>query len=140
MTKASKRKMEYIANYEAENYDKVLIRLPKGTKTRVQATGESINGFINRLVKAALDGPQPAQVPQPQPQTTTAMGDNVLLIEYPPDKLFNERIRILIDAGITPGVSEYIGPILFDELDRELSYNGVSLWRYKHSTIEPRHK
>lgn len=37
------------------NYDRVSITLPKGTKERIQATGESINGYINRLVAEDLE-------------------------------------------------------------------------------------
>lgn len=40
------------AKYEKEAYDKVLVRFPKGTKERIQATRESINGYI---VKSVLD-------------------------------------------------------------------------------------
>lgn len=40
------------AKYEKEVYDKVLVRFPKGTKERIQATGESVNGYI---VKSVLD-------------------------------------------------------------------------------------
>lgn len=40
------------AKYEKEAYDKVLVRFPKGTKERIQATGESVNGYI---VKSVLD-------------------------------------------------------------------------------------
>ena len=58
MTKASAKKMEYIANYENENYDRVLIRFPKGTKERIQATGASVNGFTVAAVLAALDNRQ----------------------------------------------------------------------------------
>ena len=38
------------AKYEAANYDKVLVRLPKGRKAEIEATGESLNGFINKAV------------------------------------------------------------------------------------------
>lgn len=40
--------------YEAKVYDKVLVRLPKGRKAEIEATGESINGFINRAVDDRL--------------------------------------------------------------------------------------
>mgnify|MGYP003581754543 CR=1 FL=1 len=33
-----------------ENYDRVSVTLPKGTKERILATGESVNGFLCRLV------------------------------------------------------------------------------------------
>ena len=52
MVKASPAKMKYIAAYESENYDKVLIRFPKGTKERITATGTTVNGFT---VRAVLD-------------------------------------------------------------------------------------
>lgn len=47
--------MRATAKYEAANYDKVLVRLPKGTKARITATGSSVNGFINHLVLSALN-------------------------------------------------------------------------------------
>lgn len=37
------------------NYDRVSITLPKGTKERIQAKGESLNGYINRLVAEDLE-------------------------------------------------------------------------------------
>ncbi len=38
------------AKYEKENYDKVLVRFPKGTKNRIKDTGgnDSIQGPKNR--------------------------------------------------------------------------------------------
>lgn len=126
--KASQKKMDYIANYEADNYDRVLVRLPKGTKARIQATGATVNGFISGATLDRLDGKAPP-----------ATGDT-LTINPPPDMKYNERIQLLIDAGITSSVSDYILSVIGDNLDRELSYNGVSLWRYEHGTTEPRHK
>lgn len=49
--KQYKRQNEYIK----DNYDRVSITLPKGTKERIQAKGESINGYINRLVEQDLN-------------------------------------------------------------------------------------
>lgn len=54
MTK-SKAAIEATRRYEAKNYDRVNLLLPKGTKDQIKATGESVNGFINRLVKAELE-------------------------------------------------------------------------------------
>lgn len=48
----SKAQARATAKYEQENYDKVLLRLPKGTKDRIKATGNTVNGFI---VKAVLE-------------------------------------------------------------------------------------
>ena len=50
--KASEAHMRATAKYEKDNYDKVLIRFPKGTKDRIKDLGESVNGFT---VKAVLE-------------------------------------------------------------------------------------
>lgn len=47
------RQNEFINN----NYDRVSLTLPKGTKERIKAAGiDSINGYIQKLVAADLDG------------------------------------------------------------------------------------
>lgn len=47
------------AKYEKENYDKVLVRFPKGTKERIKDAGaDSVNGYIIKCVLNALDGSQ----------------------------------------------------------------------------------
>lgn len=52
VTEAQKRAT---AKYEKENYDKVLVRFPKGTKERILETGaSSINGFIVDAVQEKL--------------------------------------------------------------------------------------
>ena len=38
-----------------ENYDRISVMLPKGTKDRIQAQGLTINGFVNQLVLGKLD-------------------------------------------------------------------------------------
>lgn len=44
--------------YNAKNYDDIRVRVPKGMKERIQAyaesNGETVNGFINRLISDAL--------------------------------------------------------------------------------------
>lgn len=53
--KVSKAHMRATAKWEEANYDKALIRFPKGTKSRITAAGQSINGFVVRVVLDALD-------------------------------------------------------------------------------------
>lgn len=49
------------AKYEKENYDKVLVRFPKGTKDRIKDTGaDSVNSYIINCVLNTLDGSQNA--------------------------------------------------------------------------------
>lgn len=43
------------AKYEKENYDKILVRFPKGTKELIQKSGAaSINGYIIKCVRDSL--------------------------------------------------------------------------------------
>lgn len=51
VSKAQQRATE---KYAKENYDRVLVKFPKGTKEKIQATGETVNGFINRAVEERL--------------------------------------------------------------------------------------
>lgn len=137
MSKASKRKMEYIANYEAENYDKVLIRLPRGTKDRIKATGATVNGFISTATLQALDNAaQPAQAPQPQPVTTPATvpaastpqppegytlipdrpGLEPIKVLLPVDKRYNQRIYAAVKQGRAPSGAMYVMAALDKQL------------------------
>lgn len=44
--------------YNAKAYDDIRVRVPKGDKERIQAFaeahGETVNGFINRLIAEAM--------------------------------------------------------------------------------------
>ena len=51
LEKQYKRQNEHIK----ENYDRISITLPKGTKERIKSKGESINVYITRLVLTDLD-------------------------------------------------------------------------------------
>ena len=50
--KASEAHMRATAKWEKENYDKVLVRFPKGTKEKITASGaKSVNSFIVEAVQ-----------------------------------------------------------------------------------------
>ena len=54
--KVSKAQMKATAKYEKENYDKVLVRFPKGTKPKILDTGaKSVNGFIVDTINEKLE-------------------------------------------------------------------------------------
>ena len=62
MDEKEKQKLEKLnASYKKQNeaikekYDRVSVTLPKGTKDRIQARGETVNGYINRLILADLE-------------------------------------------------------------------------------------
>ena len=64
------------AKYEKQNYDKILLRLRKGTKDRIlSCVGEngSINGFISELIERELRTamPQPDMDQQTDGNATT---------------------------------------------------------------------
>ena len=42
-----------------KSYDRLSVTLPKGTKERIQATGESVNGYIVRVVLEDLERTKP---------------------------------------------------------------------------------
>ena len=41
--------------YNDKAYDHITIAAPRGTKDAIQATGQSINGYINKLIAADLE-------------------------------------------------------------------------------------
>lgn len=53
--KASAAHIRATAKWEKENYDKVLVRFPKGTKEKITQTGKSLNGFIVEAVIEKLN-------------------------------------------------------------------------------------
>ena len=55
----SESQRKAVAKYNAANYDRVELRLPKGKKETVQthaeAQGESLNAFINRAISETME-------------------------------------------------------------------------------------
>lgn len=53
--------------YNAKAYDDIRLRVPKGEKERIQAfaesNGETVNGFINRLIAEAMGVDKTANTP-----------------------------------------------------------------------------
>ena len=56
-----------VAKYNAANYDRVELRVEKGTKDSIkahaEARGETLNGFINRAIAEALERDDAAREP-----------------------------------------------------------------------------
>lgn len=59
LEKQYKRQNEHIK----ENYDRVSVTLPKGTKERIKAKGVTVNGYITRLVLSDLGEEKAEQAP-----------------------------------------------------------------------------
>ena len=55
----SKAQQKAVNKYVRENYDKLLLTMPKGRKAEIQshaqARGESVNAFICRAVSETID-------------------------------------------------------------------------------------
>lgn len=48
--KTTKKFQESVARYNAEHYDRLVIRVPKGMKDELKAKTDSINGLVNSLL------------------------------------------------------------------------------------------
>ena len=44
--------------YNDKAYDHITIAAPKGTKDAIQATGESLNAYINKAIQMRMDAEQ----------------------------------------------------------------------------------
>ena len=66
MSEEIKKKREYsqaqnkaTQKYIKNNYDSVMIRMPKGKKEQIktfaESKGESLNGFVNRAIDEAME-------------------------------------------------------------------------------------
>jgi len=55
----SKAQIAAVGRYEAKAYDKILLRLPKGERDRIQeaaeAAGLSVNAWIKRAIEKEFD-------------------------------------------------------------------------------------
>ena len=70
----SKAQQRSVNKYVKENYDRINVTFSKGRKEVIKAfadaQGESVNGFINRAVSAAMSGEQAAGDHAPAPLVT----------------------------------------------------------------------
>ena len=70
----SKAQQRAVSKYMKENYDELKIRVPKGDKGKIKAyaesRGESVNGFITKVVAAAING-VPLEIEWLQSETIT---------------------------------------------------------------------
>lgn len=50
-----KSRKKYISEYEKCNYDRILVRFPKGTKDLIKLSGQSLNSYIVDCVIKSLN-------------------------------------------------------------------------------------
>ena len=72
MAEISKAQQKCVSRYEAANYDKILVRLPKGQRETVKAQADSAGKSLNAYLVGLIEGETPAPAPAPQaPQYIT---------------------------------------------------------------------
>lgn len=70
MPEISKAQRDCVTRYEAANYDKILIRLPKGQRETVKAQADAAGKSLNAYLIGLIEGETPAPPPQ-EPQYIT---------------------------------------------------------------------
>ena len=71
MAEISKAQRQCVSRYETANYDKILVRLPKGQRETVKAQADSAGKSLNSYLIGLIEGETPATAPAPAPQYIT---------------------------------------------------------------------
>ena len=71
MAEISKAQQKCVSRYEAANYDKILLRLPKGQRETVKAQADAAGKSLNAYLIGLIEGETPATAPAPAPQHLT---------------------------------------------------------------------
>ena len=66
MAEISKAQQKCVSRYEAANYDKILVRLPKGQRETVKAQADSAGKSLNAYLIGLIEGETPAAPPAQQ--------------------------------------------------------------------------
>ena len=64
MSEISKAQRDCVTRYEAANYDKILVRLPKGQRETVKAQADAAGKSLNAYLIGLIEGETPEHVPQ----------------------------------------------------------------------------
>lgn len=74
MAEISKAQRQCVSRYEAANYDRILLRLPKGRREAVKAQAEAAGKSLNAYLIGLIEGENPSPAPQaPQHITPEAL-------------------------------------------------------------------
>ena len=100
--------------WDAANLDRMSLAVPKGTKDAIKAhaagAGESVNGFINRLIDGALSGDAAVGA------SDAAGAENEFNIHLHPETI--KAAQIAADAATEP-VVEFIARAVTHEAERD---------------------
>ena len=62
MAEISKAQQKCVSRYEAANYDKILVRLPKGQRETVKAQADSAGKSLNAYLIGLIEGEAPQYI------------------------------------------------------------------------------
>lgn len=100
--------------WDAANLDRMSLAVPKGTKDAIKAhaagAGESVNGFINRLIDGALSGDTTVW------PSDAAGAENEFNIHLHPETI--KAAQIAADAATEP-IGEFIARAVTHEAERD---------------------
>ena len=73
MAEISKAQRQCVSRYEAANYDKILVRLPKGQRETVKALADAAGKSLNAYLIGLIEGEAPQYItPEALEQATQA--------------------------------------------------------------------
>lgn len=113
----SKAQQRSVNKYVKENYDRINVTFSKGRKDVIKAfadaQGESVNGFINRAVNAAMSGEQAAgdHAPAPlvSPEQFVKINEHIKRTDETPEEFVDRAIEdtiardaVSLSMGINP--------------------------------------
>ena len=79
MAEISKAQQKCVIRYEAANYDKILVRLPKGQRETVKAQADSAGKSLNAYLIGLIQGDDPAPAPQAHQYITPEAMDTAIV-------------------------------------------------------------
>lgn len=98
MSEISKAQRDCVTRYEAANYDKILLRLPKGQRETVKAQADAAGKSLNAYLIGLIEGDDPAPAPTiPQYITPEALDKATQAAQAAGEEL---------DAWITRAISD----------------------------------
>ena len=81
MAEISKAQQKCVSRYEAANYDKILVRLPKGQREAVKAHADSAGKSLNAYLIGLIERDTPAAQPEQQYITPEALNTAIIAAE-----------------------------------------------------------
>ena len=118
--KATQAHIRATAKWEAANYDKVLIRFPRGTKDRITATGATVNGYTVSAVTDRLDGKAQPDTPPATPAAPDIPPDmECVSVLSPVDQRVSARIDGAVKYGYGVSRDRYILDAILSQLRQD---------------------